>query len=79
MSLLDLEATAKHFHRSPRQFRDDVKRLAIPHIRIGRRMLFDAARVELFLESLETTNKPERSSVKRSVKPVNKYAEALGL
>jgi hypothetical protein len=42
-------------------------------------MLFDAARVELFLESLETTNKPERSSVKRSVKPVNKYAEALGL
>jgi hypothetical protein len=79
MSLLDLESAAKHFHRSPRQFRDDVKRLTIPHIRIGRRMLFDAARVELYLESIDNANKPERSGVKRSVKPVNKYAEALGL
>jgi len=76
---LTLAQMAERLNRSERQFRNDVAEYDIPHIKLGRAMRFDSAKVELYLESITESKKPIPITSRRAAKPVNKYAEALGL
>jgi hypothetical protein len=52
MSRLNLNQIAKEYRKTPKTFRNYVRELKIPHIRLGREMLFDPAQVEKHLEEL---------------------------
>lgn len=75
---LSLDEMAERLRISPRTFRRYIPKLNIPFIRIGRTMVFDPAKVELYLECTETEVKPVKRAVTR-FPVVNKYAERLGL
>jgi excisionase family DNA binding protein len=76
--LLSLDAMAERLHISPRTLRRHIPKLNIPFIKIGRQMLFDPGKVELYLQCTEPERKPVRKLSGR-VPSVNKYAARLGL
>ncbi|MFN6965257.1 MAG: hypothetical protein ACK4S4_16035 [Pyrinomonadaceae bacterium] len=49
---LTLIEIAAEYHRHPKTFRKYVLKLDIPHVKLGRDMLFDRDQVRDFLESL---------------------------
>lgn len=78
--LLSLAEMAKRLGCCSRTFRNQVKNDKIPFVAVGKRMRFDPQRVELYLESIRKEPvKLERFASRRERKPVNKYAERLGL
>ena len=79
MQLYTLKEMAGLYKRSARTFRKYVKDLKIPHTKLGNAFLFDPQKVALYLESVESTNKPTKTRSRRSVPAVTKYQEMLGL
>lgn len=79
--------------RCERTFRKYVRQYKIPHIRLGRDMLFNPQDVENYLKNLTFINQPpdpagdnltkEKVRIKRNVNHLNnsrnKYAQLLGL
>lgn len=62
---LTLKEMAAHLKFTDKTFKKYVLELKIPHIGLGRRMRFDAEKVEKFLESLvETPGKIELPKIK---------------
>lgn len=78
MERLSLSEMAERLKISPRTLRRHIPKLNIPFIRVGRTMVFDPAKVELYLECTENEARPVRK-VSSRVPVVNKYAERLGL
>lgn len=88
---LTLNEMAQRLNRCPKTFRKYIVEYRIPHIRLGRDMLFDANEVENFLSHLTMINqaavhKNQRSAagkVKTKLhtknKTNNRYASLLGL
>jgi excisionase family DNA binding protein len=88
-----LKQMADHLNRCEKTFRKYVLEYKIPHIRLGRDMLFDTEEVESFLLNLtmsgeqslvfENSKKTKNSSVKKNLsnqnKSQNKYANLLGI
>ena len=74
---LSLSQMAERLKISPRTLRRHIPKLNIPFIRVGRTMLFDPVKVELYLECTETGTPSLRTPSRVPV--VNKYAERLGL
>lgn len=79
MNLLTLEEIASKFRKSTKTFSRLVKAHSIPHIKLGRSMLFDAAKVELYLESIHFETKPQRRLIRRPAREVGRFAGRLGL
>lgn len=78
--LLNLSEMATRLGCCVRTFRTQVTRDKIPFVTVGKRMKFAPERVELYLESIRKEPvKLERFRSTRERKPVNKYAERLGL
>ena len=90
--LVTLKEMAALLNRCERTFRKYVIEYKIPHIRLGRDMLFDAAEVESHLKNLtmealnsELVHTPAKiiPETKRNAinpnKSKNKYADLLGL
>lgn len=90
---LTLKQMAGHLNRCEKTFRKYVWEYKIPHIRLGRDMLFNAQEVEAYLVNLtmsEVQNidskdsvKTAKSKVKKNVSKINKsknkYAKLLGI
>lgn len=90
---ITLKEMAQKLNRCPKTFRKYVVKYQIPHICLGRDMLFNAAEVENYLAALTLANLPsvESSQIsktrisktnKNSNKPDksrNRYASLLGL
>lgn len=90
--LVTVKEMAGILNRCERTFRKYVREYNIPHIRLGRDMLFNASEVENFLKNLtiETQNSEpvqdfsgSKLKTKRNLKELNKtknkYANLLGL
>lgn len=90
---ITLKEMAQKLNRCPKTFRKYVVEYQIPHIRLGRDMLFDAAEVENYLSNLTLMNQSSTIesgvsvSKKSKTKPNSKklaqsksrYASLLGL
>ncbi len=90
---ITLKEMAQRLNRCPKTFRKYVIEYQIPHICLGRDMLFDAAEVENYLSNLTLMNRAESQQIqgstakksktkkgeKNSNKLRNKYANLLGL
>lgn len=87
-----LKEMARLLHRCDRTFRKYVVEYKIPHIRLGRDMLFSVAEVESYLKNLTAASEisntigkisKSTSKTKRNLtdfnKSKNKYANLLGL
>jgi hypothetical protein len=89
MARLNLNQIAEAYRRSPKTFRKYVRELKIPHIQLGREMLFDPAEVERHLVSLSESGdraapdlkaKPAAKRTTRGPRPeAKRYAEMLGI
>lgn len=87
MQRLKLREIAQIYGRKPKQFRKYVHEFMIPHIRLGRDMMFDPQQVEKFLEELTLSRmtpdpdlKPNTPKPRRKPKPADgRYADMLGL
>ncbi len=90
---ITLKEMAQRLNRCPKTFRKYVIEYQIPHICLGRDMLFNATEVENFLTNLTLKNKPsiqqvqvsntKQSKTKRNLKNLDqskkRYASMLGL
>lgn len=90
---LTLKQMARHLNRCEKTFRKYVLEYKIPHIRLGRDMLFDAEKVENFLQNLtmsnnsvetdgkfvSSTKSKRKTHISKLNKPQNKYAKLLGI
>jgi excisionase family DNA binding protein len=90
---ITLKEMAQRLNRCPKTFRKYVIEYQIPHICLGRDMLFNAAEVENYLSTLTLANQPaaktvqvsatRKSKTKQNSNKVNKsrnhYASLLGL
>jgi excisionase family DNA binding protein len=87
---ITLKEMAQRLNRCPKTFRKYVIEYQIPHICLGRDMLFNAAEVEKFLSNLTLTNQSSvqvsvtrKSKTKQNInkldKSRNRYASLLGL
>ncbi len=90
---LTLREMAQRLSRCPKTFRKYVIEYQIPHICLGRDMLFDAAEVENYLSNFTRINQSStqevtiqiagksktKSNTKNSDKSRNRYANLLGL
>jgi excisionase family DNA binding protein len=91
--LVTLKEMAEILNRCPKTFRKYVEKYNIPHIRLGRDMLFNALEVVTFLRDMtvrcqeteaEVNPIPEKTSENKTNskelnKSQNKYANLLGL
>ncbi len=92
-SRITLKEMANRLNRCPKTFRKYVIEYQIPHICLGRNMLFSAVEVEEFLSNLTLINQSssrrvqipntKQSKTKRNLKNLdqsrNRYASMLGL
>ncbi len=92
-SRITLKEMANRLNRCPKTFRKYVIEYQIPHICLGRNMLFSAVEVEEFLSNLTLINQSssrrvqipntKQSKTKRNLKnrdqSKNRYASLLGL
>lgn len=90
---LTLKQMASCLNRCEKTFRKYVLQYKIPHIRLGRDMLFNAEEVEAFLVNLSmsdeqnkgdkspvrATNHKAKKNVLKPNKSHNKYAKLLGI
>ncbi len=90
---ITLKEMAKRLNRCPKTFRKYVVEYKIPHICLGRDMLFNAVEVENYLSNLTFVNQPSvetvqvpnirKSKTKQNSKNIdkskNRYATLLGL
>ncbi len=90
---LTLREMAQRLNRCPKTFRKYVIEYQIPHICLGRDMLFDATEVENYLSNFtrinqSSTQEPQiqipkklktKSNTKNSYQSRNRYANLLGL
>ena len=90
---ITLKEMAQRINRCPKTFRKYVIEYKIPHICLGRDMLFDAAEVENYLTNLtfanqqttyqnqKTTTRKQKTklNLKNIDKSKNRYASLLGL
>ncbi len=90
---ITLKEMAQKLNRCPKTFRKYVIEYQIPHICLGRDMLFNAAEVENYLSNLTLINNPStqknevspsrKLKTKRNSKKLeqsrNRYASLLGL
>jgi excisionase family DNA binding protein len=90
---LTLKQMANHLNRCEKTFRKYVVEYKIPHIRLGRDMLFDAEEVEIYLlnltmkddfteadKKIETARKfGVKNKLSKLNKSQNKYAKLLGI
>ncbi len=88
-----LKEMAKRLNRCPKTFRKYLIEYKIPHICLGRDMLFNAVEVENYLSNLTLVNQPSvepvqvsnirKSKTKQNSKNIdkskNRYASLLGL
>ena len=92
-TLVTVKQMSALLNRCERTFRKYVRQYKIPHIRLGRDMLFNPPEVENYLKNLTLVNQPgdpaaanyfkEKLKTKRNVNSLNnsrnKYARLLGL
>jgi excisionase family DNA binding protein len=90
---ITLKEMAKRLNRCPKTFRKYLIEYKIPHICLGRDMLFNAVEVENYLSNLTLVNQPSvepvqvsnirKSKTKQNSKNIdkskNRYASLLGL
>src|SRR5687768_12079828 len=90
---LTLKQMADYLNRCEKTFRKYVLEYKIPHIRLGRDMLFNAEEVETYLVNLtmsearnidsEDSVKAAKSKIRKNVTKINKYqnkyAKLLGI
>lgn len=77
---LSLSDMAERLGCCAKTFRRHVLKQGIPHIRLGKRLLFDPNRVELYLETIQMEKaKLERQGYRRMSREVTKYDVRLGL
>jgi len=90
---LTLREMAQRLNRCPKTFRKYVIEYQIPHICLGRDMLFDTTEVENYLSNFTLINQSStqefpiqiarksktKSNTKNSDKSRNRYANLLGL
>jgi excisionase family DNA binding protein len=77
---LTLKEIAAHYGKSPRAFRDLVKREGIPHFKIGREMRFALSEVDAFLRPPAVVkDNVVKFTPKRRAKGRSKLAEAVGV
>ena len=82
--LLTLSEMADECNRSAKTFRKYVDKLSIPHVRLGRDLLFDKDEVLAYLKSLtkqhpEQTLDPAKPRMRSRAVGKGRFAEALGL
>lgn len=83
--MLTLSEMAKRVNRSTKTFRKYVLEYDVPHIRMGRDLLFDEGKTLAHLEKITEQNKAKRvvstkSEIRsRVVGPKSRLSEALGL
>ena len=83
--LLTLTQMAERLNRCPKTFRKYVDALDIPHIRLGRDLLFDAAEVTAHLKAQSEIKRERRRNnapvrVRSGVKsPTTELAKRLGI
>jgi excisionase family DNA binding protein len=76
--LLSLEEMAAILNRSPKTLRRHVNAESIPHTRLGKRLLFDAAEVLSYLK--HRAEPPKAVTPKHKVRlPQGKFAGRIGL
>ena len=90
---ITLKEMAQRLNRSPKTFRKYVIGYKIPHICLGRDMLFNATEVENYLSNLTLLNQQSNAQIqvsslrksetkqnsKKSEQTRNRYANLLGL
>jgi excisionase family DNA binding protein len=80
MSKLNLKQMAKRLNQTPKTFRKYVDLYRIPHIKLGNRFLFDAEKVERYLENvtMEAVKEPKIHH-RISTHPTSEWAKDFGL
>lgn len=82
MQLLTLSQMAERCNRSTKTFRKYVLDYDVPHIRMGRDLLFDENKVLAHLEKIteqKKTRRLELSKPRISARGEGRFAERLGL
>jgi hypothetical protein len=85
MALLTLSQMAERLNRSSKTFLKYVSLYDVPHIRMGRDLLFDEGKVVAHLEKITEKKKTRRAELAKPVKrarvvgPKSQLSEALGL
>lgn len=90
MNRIDLHEISKSYRKHPTTFLRYVKKLNIPHIKLGGTMLFDPDQVERYLEEVTMASQPpeidlsakplqKKKTTRKSGAQRSRYADLLGL
>ena len=82
MNRLTLSEMSERLHRSTKTFRKYVLQYDIPHIRLGRDLLFDEKEVVAHLQGVSDIKRERRTALAVRVKRgtvSNRFAEKVGI
>lgn len=80
---MTLKEIASKYDRTPKTFRKYVLELGIPHVRLGRSMIFDPGKVERFLEGktlspVRTLDLSDKKPAKSQYNTGSRFVGVLG-